>query len=71
MFIFLLGNFLIFSGKAIFRIIFSCGVGWLSLGALNLLLSTINLHLGINAISVLIAGILGLPGIALLGIFYI
>ena len=68
MFIFLLGNFLIFSGRGIFRLIFSCVVGVLLLCAINLLGVSFGLHMPINLITVLIASVLGIPGVILLGV---
>ncbi|WP_297810372.1 pro-sigmaK processing inhibitor BofA family protein [uncultured Finegoldia sp.] len=45
--------------------------GFIGIFILNFILSLINLHIPYNFVTVLIAGIMGIPGLILLSLYYI
>lgn len=57
--------------KWIFKLLLHSACGFLCLWMLNLLAPFTGITLGINAVTVLTAGVLGLPGIALISLLAI
>lgn len=53
--------------KWVIRLLFSCVLGGLALFVLNLLIIKTGFHFPINPLNALTVGVLGIPGIVLLG----
>lgn len=52
--------------KLIFRILYNGIIGGISLFLLNLAIGLLGYHIALNAVSALMAGFLGLPGVVLI-----
>lgn len=69
--IYLIGRVFLMPLKLIFRLIYNGLIGGLMLWVVNLVGSYVDFTIGINAITALIAGFLGIPGVILLILFKI
>ncbi|WP_425059258.1 hypothetical protein SCACP_39380 [Sporomusa carbonis] len=69
--IYLIGRMFLMPIKLVFKLIYNGLVGGVMLWAVNFVGSYIGFNIGINPITALIAGFLGLPGVILLILFKI
>lgn len=69
--IYLVGRIFVMPIKFVFKLIYNGLIGGIMLWVLNLLGSYIGFTIGINPLTALIAGFLGLPGLLLLILFKI
>lgn len=67
--IYLLGRIFLLPLKLIFKLIYNGLIGGLTLWALNFIGAYFSFTIGINVVTALIAGFLGLPGVILLVLF--
>ena len=65
-FIFLLGRLFIIPFKKILKLIFSSILGGLIIYVINLIGNTWGFHIGVNFVTAIFVGILGIPGAILL-----
>lgn len=52
--------------KVLFKILYSCIIGALGIFIFNFIGNILGLHIGLNIITILTVGLLGLPGLALI-----
>ena len=64
-----IGRIFIVPIKLIIKLIFNSIIGVLLLYIINLIGAIFNFHIGINFITAIIVGILGIPGAVLLAVF--
>jgi inhibitor of the pro-sigma K processing machinery len=69
--IYLIGRVFLMPLKLIFRLIYNGLIGGIMLWVVNLVGSYVGFTIGINVVSALIAGFLGIPGVILLILFKI
>lgn len=67
--IYLIGRMFLMPLKLVFRLIYNGIVGGIMLWIVNLIGGYIDFTIGINAVTALIAGFLGIPGVILLILF--
>lgn len=65
----LLGKFLSFSLKLVLKLVVNAVLGFILLFVVNVIGATFGFSLGVNALTVLIAGFFGIPGVVFLIIF--
>ena len=66
--IIIIGKIFIVPLKVILKLVFNSIIGVVLLYVINIIGATCGLHIGINLITALIVGILGIPGVILLAI---
>lgn len=64
--IFIIGKIFIVPIKVIMKLILNTILGGILLYIINIIGGTFNFHIGINLITTLVTGILGIPGVVLL-----
>lgn len=64
--IFIIGKILIVPIKVIMKLILNTILGAILLYIINIIGASFNFHIGINLITTLVTGILGIPGVILL-----
>lgn len=64
--LFVVGKILAGPIKAFFKIVYSCVVSTAGLFVFNLVGGILSLHIGLNIVTVLVVGMLGIPGLALI-----
>nr|WP_092074475.1 pro-sigmaK processing inhibitor BofA family protein [Dendrosporobacter quercicolus]NSL49645.1 pro-sigmaK processing inhibitor BofA family protein [Dendrosporobacter quercicolus DSM 1736]SDM96881.1 inhibitor of the pro-sigma K processing machinery [Dendrosporobacter quercicolus] len=69
--IYLIGRMFLMPLKLVFRLIYNGIIGGIMLWIVNLIGGYFDFNIGINAITALIAGFLGIPGVILLILFKI
>lgn len=65
-FILIFGKILLFPVKKIITILTNSILGGLAIWLINIVGTSFNFHIGLNIITALIAGLLGIPGVILL-----
>ena len=69
--IFIIGKIFIVPIKVIMKLILNTILGGILLYIINIIGGTFNFHIGINLITILVTGILGIPGVVLLILLHI
>lgn len=64
--LFILAKILVVPAKAVWKLIVNALVGGVTLLLINFFGSFIGIHIGINFVTALVAGLLGVPGVVLL-----
>ncbi len=67
--LYVIGYIFMFPIKMIMKLVFNSIIGAVGLFVLNFVAAPVGLHIPINIISAVVTGVLGIPGVALLGLY--
>lgn len=65
-FLFLIGKFFVWPLKSIFKIVGNSILGGIMIFIVNAVGSLFSFHIGLNVVTAIVTGILGIPGVVLL-----